>query len=362
MAWAGVVVAFRRLGWRRSASSRVPFAGPWPSVSIVVPARNEERNLPPLLESLRHLDYPSYEVLVIDDNSTDRTGAVAAGFDVRVLSAPARPAGWNPKNWACHEASRHATGEIILFTDADTVHRPGGLKEAVGRLRSEEIDLLSCLPYHRCPTWWERMLGPFHALVYVATAPRTPTRRRVFALGQFLLFKRGFYDGIGGHAAIASQYPDDFALANLCFEKGGRYRVFTGDPFFEVRMYASFVDFVKGTRRNFQAGMRQTRAIAGIDVTLVAAAMLAGGRPGMGWLTLVPAALILALVAKRQRAWGQFSPLGVLFFPIPVAIHAFCAALALWDWARGGAIQWKDRELTGWTATESQRPGSGDGP
>jgi hypothetical protein len=347
LAWAGAAAAFWRIGVHRQSDPPAG-DGTFPMVSILVPACNEEKNLPPLLSSLHRLDYPSYEIILVDDASTDRTAEVARAYGIQALTSQPLPAGWNPKNWACHQGARAARGELLLFTDADTVHRPGGLKRAVRLLRSEHADLVSCLPFHRCPTLWEKMMGPFHALTLVATAHRSPLPGRLFAVGQFLLFDHAFYKKCGGHASVAAQYPDDLALANLCFAKAGTFRVFSGDPFFEVRMYATFADFVRGWRRNFQAGLRQGRAVAAVEVALVVAALLAAGRPMDGWPTLAPAALILALMLFRQGAWGAFSPLGILLYPFALLTHMAATSLALWDWARGGAIQWKERELTGW--------------
>ena len=180
LAWGGAAVALGRLGGRLEADPPAPSA--FPGVSIVIPARDEEHNLPSLLASLRAIDYPAYEVIVVDDNSSDRTAAVAEAGGARVLRGLPLPPGWNGKNWACHQAVKIATGELLLFTDADTVHRADGLRRAVGFLEAKNADLVSALPYHRCPTWWERLLGPFHALVLVATAHRRPRPRRLYAV------------------------------------------------------------------------------------------------------------------------------------------------------------------------------------
>lgn len=349
LAWCGAAIALHRL---RPAPARdeAPAGDSWPKISIIIPARNEEKNLPPLLDSLRAVDYPSFEVMVVDDGSTDRTAEIARSYGGQVLSAPPLPAGWNPKNWACHNAVAHASGELLLFTDADTVYRPDGLRRALNEWRRAPVDLMSCLPYHRAPTWWEKLLGPFHALVLVATAPRTPAFRRLYAVGQFLLFDRAFYERSGGHAAVAAEYPDDLALANRCLKSGGRYVCFTGTPFFEVRMYASFSEFIAGWRRNFQAGLRQSRAAAAFEVALVVMALLAGGHPAAGAATVLPAIITLGAILARQRAWGDFSTLGVLLFPFALLVHVAVTALALLDWARGGALQWKNRELKNWTS------------
>lgn len=346
LAWAGAAVAVRRLG--RGPDADPPAPETLPFVSIIVPARNEAHNLPALLASLDKLDYPAYEVIVIDDASSDGTSAVAASFGARVIAGRPLPDGWNGKNWACHQAAGEAKGEALLFTDADTVHRPDGLRRALGFMAARNADLVSALPRHRCPTAWEKLSGPFHALLLVATAHRAPKRRRLYAVGQFLLFRRSFYDRIHGHRSIAPLYPDDLSLANLTLARGGRFAFHAGRPFFEVRMYGSVPEFFAGWRRNFAAGLRQSRWTSALEVTLVIIALCAGGRPWAGPLYWAPAAIVLGVVALRQRHWGEFSIAGVLVFPAALAAYGAVTAAAVFDFLRGGKLLWKDRTLTGW--------------
>ncbi len=351
IAWAGAGVALCRLGRRRDAESPAPVSLPF--VSILIPARNEAHNLPPLLASLKTIDYPAFEIIVIDDNSTDGTAQAAQDFGVRVMTGAPLPPGWNGKNWACHQAAAGAKGEIFLFTDADTIHRPDGLRRAVAFLTNRNADLVSALPFHLSPTMWERMMGPFHSLLLVATAHRSPRRNRLYAIGQFLLFRRSFYERLGGHASVAALYPDDLALANRTLELGGRFAFHAGIPFFDVRMYGGFTDFVQGWRRNFAAGLRLGHWTGATEVTLVIAALLAGGNPGAGLITWLPALLVAALIALRQRSWGEFSLTGAVLYPFALSVYSFVSVLAVIDLLRGGTLRWKGRALADWAGPKA---------
>src|SRR5690606_5792409 len=123
----------------------------------------------------------------------------------------------------------------LLFTDADTVHRPESLSTALRFLRERRLDLLSAVPFHQASHSWERWLGPFHVLLLAATAvQQPPTRARLFAIGQYLLFDARYYERSGGHAAVRSALAEDMALATRAAESGARYGVYTAGPLFAV--------------------------------------------------------------------------------------------------------------------------------
>lgn len=319
-----------------------------PLVSIIIPARNEEKNLPLLLESIKKLTYPKLEVIVVDDHSSDRTFEVARSFGVQVISSAPLPEKWNGKNWACHQGALQASGDFLLFTDADTSHRPDSVERALRFFNNSRADLISALPYHRTETFWEKWMGPFHALVYVATTPNRPRLKRLFAVGQYLLFSKGSYRKLGGHEAVASKYPDDLSLANLCLKSGGTYSVHTGRPLFDVRLYDSFRAAVNGWRRNFLAGIQKSRIQATAEVILAIFALTGSGRAFDGALTAVPAVLSWLVILVRQRSFGDFSAVGVLVIPFSLALYCWVTVLALFDFASGNTLVWKERSYQGW--------------
>lgn len=320
----------------------------WPTVSIVIPARNEEMTLPVLLSSLERLDYPHYEIIVVDDRSEDETSAVVQRFaKVRLVNGASRPADWAGKPWACHQGALAATSDILLFTDADTSHRPDSLKRAVFTLKAREATLLSSLPYHRGKGWWEKLLGPFHMILLSMTAPYgEPKPRRVFAIGQYLMFDTQEYQALGGHTAIKTDLADDLALAQKVLTSGKTYHVYRGAPLFDVRMYDSLSAFIAGWRRNFRLGFRYGHPLSGLEATLIIMSLTGAGHLGTSWFTTLLCLLSLLFMCWRQRSLGCFSPLGVVLIPYSLTIFTLTAGLALWDLAFKRQLRWKGRDYT----------------
>lgn len=335
-AWVGLVL----LAWRLLRPSPAGFpatvlAQP-PAVSVIVPARDEAATLPHLLPSLKRLAYDGpLEIIVVDDQSTDGTGEIAAAHGVKVVRTGPRPGGWMGKQWACHEGARAATGDVLLFTDADTVHTSDGLRLAVSRLVEGRAGLLSALPCHDGTTWWERLTGPFHLLLLAATGPfGVPRPGRVFAIGQYLLFSREAYDRIGGHQAVRDRWVEDLPLANLCLEKGVRYELMPEAPF-TVRMYPTLGAFVRGWRRNFRAGLGGSSPLLPLEVVVFFAALA----PLSPW-TYPVGVLILAIA---QRRIGKFSVWGAILAPFSLVLFTMVSALAAYDMAAKRPLRWKGR-------------------
>ena len=349
LAWAGCSILFWRLIPRqKSSSQQITDRHSWSKVSIVIPARNEEKNLPILLKSLKNLDYPDYEIIVVDDNSTDQTREIAESFGITVLQGAAPPNGWNGKNWACHQAVPHLKGDIFLFTDADTHHFKDGLKRSVAFFLESKLDMMSALPYHRVEKWWEKLMGPFHTILLAATAPYAPKPKRLFAIGQYLMFSRESYEKQKGHKAVFNQYPDDLALANACLDSGGSFQIFMGRPLFNVRMYISFKEFILGWRRNFLAGIQQSNWGATLEVTLIFWGLLGGGNLLTHAIFWPPALLSIFLIAFYQRRWGRFSFSGILFIPVSLFLFCLITFLSSVDYLTGNVLRWKGRSYTRW--------------
>lgn len=327
--------------WPRQAKARVALAT-YPFVSIIVPARNEERTLARLLDSLSKLDYPQYEVIVLSDNSTDQTEDIARQFEVTTLAGAIKPKNWFGKPWACHQASQVASGEYFLFTDADTIHERDSLRLAVEHMISNKAQGLSALPFHLNPAFWEKLLGPFQSFLIALTNPYgQPRDGQVFAIGQYLLFESRFYRSIGGHEAIKEEAVDDLSLARLTLAQGGKWTVWTQSPLFKVRMYETITDFVKGWRRNFRGGFRHNSKFGALEVTAYILALSAIREPSV--TTLVITGLSLLLLAKTQGKIGNFSSLGVLFFPISLLAFTTITLLAVFDLIFRKPLLWKNR-------------------
>src|SRR5208282_3388452 len=204
---------------------------PLPRISVVIAARNEELDLPDTLDCLLVQDYPNLEILVVEDGSTDRTRDVidARAPRVRRVNPPPLPSGWVGKNWACWNGAQAATGEWILFEDADVHTHPGTVRTTFEWARREHADLAAIAPKVDMQSFWERLVLPFYVQV-VLTYFRTPHVNRpgsktAMANGQFWMTPRTVYFAMGGHEAIRSIVLEDVAIARRYRAAGKTLRV-----------------------------------------------------------------------------------------------------------------------------------------
>lgn len=234
-----------------------------PMVSILVPARNEEQNIGRCIRSLLSQDYPTFEVIVLDDQSTDGTQAILSQIaksqpQLKVLTGSSPPEDQSGKNWACSQLAHHARGDLFFFTDADTVHQPQSLQEMVTALMGEQADLSTGFPRQQVFSWMERLLVPFFTWASISFIPlwlayRIRLQTFTVAVGQMMLFRREAYQKIGGHAALGKAIVDDLMLARKIKAAGMRWRVVRLSDLISCRMYHGGWDAVQGFTKNLFA-------------------------------------------------------------------------------------------------------------
>jgi cellulose synthase/poly-beta-1,6-N-acetylglucosamine synthase-like glycosyltransferase len=226
-----------------------------PIVSVIVPARNEEACLADCLRSLQEQTGVGYEIIVVNDNSTDHTREIAESFGgVKVVDAPPLPAGWIGKNHAVHVGAQAARGQWLLFTDADTIHRHGSLRHAVREAEDYSVDMLSYSPKQEVHGLWERALMP---VIFAELRRQYPPREVcrpdspvAAANGQYLLIKREVYEAIGGHAAIRDSLLEDVELARRLKQSRHTIRFRYGRDALRTRMYRTFPQMWEGWTKN----------------------------------------------------------------------------------------------------------------
>ena len=334
-------------------------------VSVVIPARNESATIETVVRSVLGSSYRPLELLVVDDRSTDDTAAVverlaAEDGRVRLVRGEPLPEGWYGKPWACLQGYRAATGDLLLFTDADTRHEPELLARAVGALRTEGADLVTVAPHQRCVTFWERLVMPqiwlLLALRYHPDRVNRATRERdVIANGQFILVPRGSYEAVGTHEVVRAEVAEDLALAQAFHRAGRRIHFAFAERLMETRMYRSLRELVEGWSKNMYLGGRRSfpgqpllqalvpaMLVTSFAFWLVPPAVLAacGARDGLGTAAAVATALsavfwMLISVGMRIPAWyGLLYPLG--------ALAAACiGARSAWRGER--RVEWRGR-------------------
>lgn len=333
---------------------------PDPTVSAIVPARNEEATIADAVESLA-AQPEIKEIIVINDQSTDGTAAALRQLSsrfpqLRILETEALPAGWVGKNYAVSLGAAEATGDWLLFTDADGVHLPGSTARALADAAEVGAGLVSYSPEQVTRTWWEKALISF---VYVRLSHKYsyaevshPDSQAAAASGQYLLIRREDYSRIGGHAAVAGEVLEDVALARLAKGAGVRLYFASGAGSMRVRMYRTFGSMWEGWSKNLYP------LIAGAS----GGASRAVGRElfrVVPWipLLLLPLALVhliwgvlgVALLAGRHAAYAadlrrnRFAAALALYYLPGVALYAAALLNSEWRYARG-SVAWKGRE------------------
>lgn len=358
-----ILIALSNTWALRRARSHTP-PRHFPPVSILVPARNEEDNVARCVASLLVQDYPDFEVLALDDQSTDRTRAIltalAAGDPrLRVLDGQPLPAGWLGKNWACAQLAERAAGELLFFTDADTSHQPQALRALVTALEGEGADLMSGFPRQEVLTAGEKIIVPFFSWVTYAFTPlllgyrlRLPALST--AIGQAMLFRRTAYEAIGGHRAARAAIVEDMELARRVKAGGYRWRMARITDLISCRMYRGGRAAWNGLSRNLFAAFNFRLApylfvwgwlLALFFKPFYDLALYAAGRPVGVPLVAVLACVALALVLwlfvyhQLKAPWWPAA-----LYPATLIIMELVALRSLWL-GISGRLTWKDRAL-----------------
>lgn len=245
---------------RMSGWGKIKPQKPYPLVSVLIPARNEERNIKKCVSSLLKSEYPRLEIIVLDDESNDRTYEIAKMLSVgekrlKIIKGKKLPPGWTGKNWSCHQLALASCGDWLLFTDADTTHRPHCVSVAVGSAQKAHSEFVTCLPHLIAKTWSEKLFMPVIPFAFLALVPFklinfSKDSRLALGIGPFILINRKIYFSFGGHESIKERIVDDMALAKKAKENKGKISVIDGTKIMNVRFYTCFKELWKGFSKN----------------------------------------------------------------------------------------------------------------
>jgi cellulose synthase/poly-beta-1,6-N-acetylglucosamine synthase-like glycosyltransferase len=333
-----------------------PFQGDEPpKVSVVVAARNEARKIEAALQSLLTQDYPNLEFIVVDDRSTDETGAILdrlANRDARIYAVHIMelPKGWLGKNHAQHFGAERATGELILFTDADVVMERSVISRAVSYLRRENIDHLAITPQLQMPGLLLGMFGGAFALFFGLYAKpwkaRDPKSPRHIGIGAFNLVRTEAYRAVGGHQAIAMRPDDDMKLGKLLKKHGFHQDLVLCDRLITVEWYSSLGELIRGLEKNTFAGVEYSLAvvvassIAQLVVFVWPLAALAFARGAIWWLNLAIVASLAILYVDNAHCHGakRWHCVG---FPITALLFQYIIWRATLKTLMNDGIDWR---------------------
>lgn len=339
---------------------------PQPAVSLLVPARNEAAVIGESMQSLLAQTYPWCEIILLDDDSSDDTVSIActAGQDdprLKILTGRPLPTGWLGKNWACHQLAQAATGEWLIFTDADVHWTPQALTALVAAMSRSRADLLAVWPTQQTETWGERLVVPLIALAVLGYLPlplvhHTSWTSLSAATGQLLAFRRKAYAATGGHAAVRNKILEDVLLARQIKRHGLRLRLVDAAGLISCRMYHNWTEVRDGFAKNILAGYGDRvlwLALATVFHWLIfvvpwlwlALGWIEGGP--RGW-PIWPLILIgLGVGIRMLTAAVTHQKLGdALLMPGSVLLMTWIAIRAVWwEWRYGGPF-WKGRAIS----------------
>ena len=304
-----------------------------PSLSVIIPARNEAHNLPTLLHSINTQSFLPLEVIVVNDASTDRTAELADQLGAIVIASEPLPDGWRGKTWACQQGANAACGDLLLFVDADTWFEPDGLKQI---LDSYETGALSLGPYHAIRRPYEELSVFFNLIMIASTLP-------IGLFGQMLLVDRESYRCVGGHERVKGRTLENFYMAGHFRKFGIPVRSQTGKGLLGFRMYPNGLsELMEGWTKGFASGAGQTAW----PLLLLIVAWLTGMMLPLGYLPFSAWAWLLYLLFAAQlgfvfRQVGAFRWYTALLYPVPLL---FFFVLFTWSLLRSGRqVTWKGR-------------------
>jgi glycosyltransferase involved in cell wall biosynthesis len=328
---------------------------PLAKVSIIIPARNEERNIREALQSVLKQDYTNLEFIVVNDRSTDNTGPILAQMEkeqphLQVHTVTTLPPGWLGKNHALQYGAERATGEILLFTDADVVMAPDTVSRAVGYLYANQIDHLCIMPNIRISS---RLMGifimTFAIFFWLYTLPwraANPKSRKHIGIGGFNMIRAAVYRAIGMHQPIALRPDDDVKLGKLVKINGYHQRLLHGQSHLSVEWYSSMRELIDGLMKN---------AFAGVDYSVMAIVLSTVSQMTFsiwpfialfvtgGWILIINIAIVLIMLALCvDTGRGQsLSPWYSLGFPLGILMFIYILWRAMILNIKNDGITWR---------------------
>jgi chlorobactene glucosyltransferase len=333
-------------------------------VSIILPVRNQASTASECVDSLVGLDYPAKEIIVVDGSSTDGTRDILKGFygKIKLVEEESLPLSWVGKNWACHLGYKQATGDLLLFTDGDSVHSRDSLTRTVNFLQDTKADLVTLAPAAILRTFWEKLLQPpifWLIMMFVGGKWVNDDNKPRWALGngQYMLFRREAYDKVGGHYAVRDRISEDYSLGRLVKAQGLRLRMVTASDALGVRMYSSLPEIWRGWRKNFYSVsgnhplFRAVYRLILLFTFLVLPFMVLGygiylapGNPlNISLLTGVFMAVFLWLGVIILDRSIRVSPLYALLLPVAILVYIGIGVDSTVRGALGLGFSWKGR-------------------
>lgn len=343
-----------------------------PKISVILPARNEEKYIAKCLESLLAQDYPNFEIIAINDSSSDKTNDIIHEYAKRhscivAVSARPKPETWVGKNWACHEGYMKATGDVLLFTDADTMHSPYVMSLALRHIVLDKLDAITAIPKLLCMDIWTKitlpMLSNFLHSRFSPLRVNNPKTKTGYFFGSFYMITRETYETIGTHKVVKHELVEDGALGRMVKEQKFRMKMVRGERFIDAMWSRDFETLWHGLRRLMISIHSQNKigatmmTVAVFFLLLEPFLLLAYSAPQcilsndlvsqlLFNINLVAVCIIILANAIQSKLGVFQNPIYALASPLSAAIISVCFISSILSAEKGGSVNWRDRRYT----------------
>ena len=327
----------------------------YPSVSVIIPARNEEVNLSLLLSDLYAQTLPIHEIICVDDNSEDSTAQIIAAGGARLIALNTKPTGWTGKSWACQNGADAATGQLLLFLDADVRLGSTGIRDLLSAYQKARCTV-SVQPYHKTEKAFEQLSMIFNLVQIAANGIAFPKPYSLGLYGPIILISRQEYQKVGGHESVKTSVVEDIALGLQLKNVGLPFHLFIGNHDISFRMYASGLrSLLQGWIKNMATGATKTPAPIFIMVFLWIASLVSvplqivkfAMSMNWPWLMIYLALYIawVCLLAVLTRNIGSFQPWAFIFYPVLMLVFLGVIAVSTFKKTFRLKATWKGRAV-----------------
>lgn len=329
-----------------------------PKVSILIPARNEEQNITHCLEHIINQDYQNIEIIILNDESNDRTAELVQKMQnqyssIKMINGQTLPDDWTGKNWACYQLAREASGDILIFTDADTMHTPLAVSQTLGWMQKLNLGLLSSFPQQKTVSLAEKLIVPIIDFFVYGMLPLWSTyyfKSSAFAAanGQWIAFKKDIYQKIGGHESVKNEIVEDVELNRIVKKSGIRTLTAAGTKSVFCRMYHSPIEVWQGFSKNFY-GLTGHSIIIFIIIEFILLTccvlpflLVVMNYTSIALLTIISLNLIIRAILSIRYKHPFF--ISVFLHPVSILFASIIGLNSFYQY-HWGHIQWKNRVI-----------------
>ncbi|WP_337864865.1 glycosyltransferase family 2 protein [Ignavibacterium sp.] len=321
-------------------------------VSILIPARNEERNIQACLDGCLTQTYTNKEIIVLDDNSTDNTLEIlnTYSYKIKIINGKQLPEDWLGKNWACSQLAQHAQGDYLLFIDADVRLNNNAVESAVEEITLTNSALISVFPTQKIKSFSEWLIVPLMNWLLLGFLPLVlvySSRNKSFvaANGQFMLWRKEIYDKLGGHSSLKYEPVEDMEFARICKSKGIKIKTLLGGKLIFCRMYSNLKEAINGFAKNFFAGFKTNAIGFLIFISLISLSSLL---PLIIWKNLYYSAILSTMIILSRIfisiKSNQNILMNLILHPFQMMMVFIIGIISIYK-TKFGKLEWKERKI-----------------